>query len=63
MIFWRRLFLDDAHRPVARTPAPGDPALLSSAEQSSSPPSSASVFLILRRMRMPLIALIVIFAT
>jgi Trk K+ transport system NAD-binding subunit len=58
MVFWRRLFLDDSMRDVGHGPALGD-----AIPQASTAQSSASVFLILRRMRMPLIALILIFAT
>jgi Trk K+ transport system NAD-binding subunit len=54
-LFWRRLFGDDAPQP-GRRPARRHLMLTSAAE------ATATIFLVLRRMRAPLIVLILIFA-
>jgi voltage-gated potassium channel len=53
LLFWRRLFLQDEEGPGRAQPQPPVP---------SSTQASAAIFLVLRRMRAPLITLIMIFA-
>jgi voltage-gated potassium channel len=76
LVFWYRLFAPDApesgsHRAHAGRPVPGsrpvDPDTLRRARRwrvpmASSHQASATIFLVMRRMRAPLIVLIVIFA-